>query len=437
VITGIELGRSACVLVRTRREGSARGAAGPPIASARTFDARNPRTLTAALGRARRDDGFDPRARVVAWGPPSSQVAVDLDHLPDVSPLVEAGFEVESIVSPPQALAMMLEAQRVDTRRAVAAVALHRNGAALAIVRHGQVVAARTFEWPLGEPFSSARPEQLERYLVIAQLAPHLKHLLDLAAAVYNVAVSSVVLCGDLPDLRSLSMLLIEEMDLEVDTLDSLEMLAPAVAQQMESAAGLQLAAAVAASRYRSSRAHGPNESGRDDERHAIFSPSAIRNLAGSAAFLLCASWATLQVAGSSPAAPAFPDGSPVVARVERPAPSAPRPEATIGHMDPDPAPPAAAPAPRPESPRREPAAADSRPRTVEPLIAADPLPRVDGVAIAGERRLAILDGAIVGIGDRVGRRTVKRIDTHGVVLRDPGGGEIFVAIRARKPPPL
>ncbi len=438
MITGIELGPSACVLVRTRREGSARGAAGPTIASACRFDARNHGTLTSALGRARRDDGFGPRARVVAWGLPGSQVNLDLDHRPDLSPLVDAGFEVESIVSPPQALAMMLESQRVDTHRAVAAVALHRNGAALAIVHHGQVVAARTFEWPLGEPFSSGRSELLERYLVISQLAPHLKHLIDLAAPVYNVAVSSVVLCGDLPDLRSLSMILIAEMDLEVETLDSVEMLAPAVAQQMDSAAGLQLAAAVAMSQGRPSRAYaaGSIESGRHDKRLSMFSTPARRNLVGSAAFLLCAAWATMQVAGSSPAAPAFPGGSPVIARVERPAPSAPRPEATIGHMDPDPAPPAAAPARRPESPRPEPTAVQ-RSLTVEPLIAADPFPRVDGIAIAGERRLAILDGAIVGIGDRVGRRTVKRIETHGVVLRDPGGGEVFLAIRTRRPPPL
>jgi hypothetical protein len=60
----------------------------------------------------------------------------------------------------------------------------------------------------------------------------------------------------------------------------------------------------------------------------------------------------------------------------------------------------------------------------------------VDGIAIAGDRRLAILNGTIVAIGDRVGRRTVKRIETNGVVLRDPGGGDVFVAIRSRKPPP-
>jgi hypothetical protein len=431
MLTGIELGPSSCVLVRTRRERSLRGAAGSTIAAARVLDGRNRSTITSALGRARRDDGFSPRARVVAWGAPGSQIALDLDRLPDVSPLIEAGFEIESVVSPPQALAMMLESQRVDTRRAVAAVALNRQGAALAIVHHGQAVAARTFEWPLGEPFSGARSEPLERYLVISQLAPQLKHLIDLAAPVYNAAVSSVVLCGNLPDLRSLSMLLIEEMDLEVETLDSAEMLAPAVAQQTESAAGLQLAAAVASSHDQLSRARTAA-----DERRAFSTVPAIRSLVGAAAFLLCASWASLQVAGSAPAVPAFPNGFAAAARAQPPALSAPKPEATIGRMDPEPVPPpVAAPSPRSESPRPQPIAA-ARPGAVEPLTASDPLPRVDGIAIFGDRRLAIVDGEIVAPGDLVGRRAVTRIEGNGVAFREPGGREIFVAIRSRKPPP-
>ena len=158
-----------------------------------------------ALAQTRRDDGFESRARVVAWGPPGSQISLDPDHLPDLTPLVEAGFEIDSIVSPPQALAMLLESLRVDTRRAaVAAATLTRHGAALAIVHHGQVVAARTFEWSLGVPFTGARSELLDRYLIVSQLAPQLQHLIELAGPVYHAPVSSVVVCGSLPDLRSL-----------------------------------------------------------------------------------------------------------------------------------------------------------------------------------------------------------------------------------------
>jgi hypothetical protein len=263
-----------------------------------------------------------------------------------------------------------------------------------------------------------------------------LTHLIDLAAPVYDAPVSSVVVCGNLPDLRSLAMLLIEETDLDVETLDSSDVLAPAVAQRIDCAAGLQLAAAVTAPPDRAPAAHAADRAGGGHQaRRSFFTAPAMRSLVGAAAVVLCASWATMQVAGSTPAASAFPDGFAVMAKVDPPAASAPQPEATIGRLNPDPAPPPAPPVPRSNPPRTE-RIVVARPIPVEPLIAADPLPRVDGIAIAATRRLAIVDGAIVGVGDRVGRRTVKRIETDGVTLRDPGGGEVFVAIRARKPPP-
>ena len=45
-----------------------------------------------------------------------------------------------------------------------------------------------------GQPFNGTRPELLERYLVIAQLAPNMQHLIELAAPVYNATVSSIVM---------------------------------------------------------------------------------------------------------------------------------------------------------------------------------------------------------------------------------------------------
>jgi hypothetical protein len=428
MVTGIELGPSTCVLVTTRRDHSVRAGGGPTIASARTFDARNRSALAAALGRALQDDGFAPRARVVAWGPPSSQIALDPAHLPDVTPLLQAGFEIEAILSPPQALARLLDSVQIDTQRtAVAAVALTSHGAALAIVDRGEVVAARTFEWKLGMPFSGTRSELLERYLVISQLAPQLQHLIELARPVYRAAVSSVVVCGSLPDLRSMSMLLIEELDLEVETLDATDRLAPEVAQQSESAASLQLAAAAAAGE-------------RSSERQSRLSAAAIRNLAGSIAFVLCAAWASLQVAGSAPAASAFPDGLAVAELTEAPPVSPMRPEATIGRNEVDPNPAAVpAPAAAPTLPLERSAGTERRTPAAREVVATSappaPLPRVDGIAISGDRRLAILDGSIVGPGDRIAGRTVKRIDTKGVLLGEPGGGEVFVAIRSRKRP--
>ena len=88
-----------------------------------------------------------------------------------------------------------------------------------------------SFEWSLGTPFvtGARRSELLDRYLLVSQLAPQLQHVIDLVRPVYGVTVTSVVACGNLPDLRSLAMLLIEEMDFEVETLDSAELLDPDV----------------------------------------------------------------------------------------------------------------------------------------------------------------------------------------------------------------
>ena len=78
-------------------------------------------------------------------------------------------------------------------------------------------------EWSLGTPFlDKRRAFRTARSLpVVSQLAPQLQHVIDLVRPVHGVTVTSVVACGNLPDLRSLAMLLIEEMDLEVETLDS------------------------------------------------------------------------------------------------------------------------------------------------------------------------------------------------------------------------
>jgi hypothetical protein len=54
----------------------------------------------------------------------------------------------------------------------------------------------------------------------------------------------------------------------------------------------------------------------------------------------------------------------------------------------------------------------------------------VDSILIDQERRLAIIDGTIVAIGDNVGPRVVVQIERDGVVLREPSGLAVRVALR-------
>jgi hypothetical protein len=68
------------------------------------------------------------------------------------------------------------------------------------------------------------------------------------------------------------------------------------------------------------------------------------------------------------------------------------------------------------------------------PPQSADPIPSIHSILVGPGRRLAILNGAIVGEGDQVGRRRVSRIEQNAVVLRDASGEEIRVAVPRLKP---
>jgi hypothetical protein len=299
-------------------------------------------------------------------------------------------------------------------------VALHSRGGTIAIVSGGVAITSRAFDWPLGSPSSRSGSELLDRYVTVSQLGPILRHFIELTRPVYGVEASSVCLCGSLPDLRSLSMLLIEEIDLEVETLDSVQHFDLAVPEAAGSAAAFQLAAAAAAARPRpGADPHAEAGAGR---------PSQAATTLG--AVVLAVLWASLQLAGSSPAQPfpavaaatviaAGPDESPVTPRLQ--------PEATMGHVS------AAVEAPDVAGPEPAVVGTTSPPprRRVRPLSA--PLPVVDGVMIFGERRMAIVDGAAVAPGDVIGDRIVEAIDREGVVFREPSGLEVRAAIRTRK----
>jgi hypothetical protein len=431
-VTGIELGPDYCVLVRGGRHGSHRtvSAASAIMPSAWPAD---PGALVERLREAKHSSDLSSRARVVAWGDERT-----------LSPLTDAGFEIASVLSPAQALARVVHARQVGAPpgTAIAALSLNSHGAAIAIVAGTEVLHSRVFEWSLGTPFIGTRSELLDRYLLVSQIAPQLQHDIDLVRPVHGATVTSVVACGNLPNLRSLTMLLIEEMDLEVETLDSAELLDPGVvpAVSTDEVASLQLAAAVASPGENRVPVHAEREptaaAGAETgqpSRHLRFGRS-LQGLAAVTALVLSAAWSSLQITGSSPARPIFPGGMMPAVMAALPERPELRTEATTGRdslrvpsAEPDTVP---APAPEPAAAGRTRRRAANLPDTSEV-----PLPSVDGVLIAGSHRLAIVGGLVVAAGDPVGPRAIARIERDGVVLREPSGREIFVAIRPRKPP--
>lgn len=71
--------------------------------------------------------------------------------------------------------------------------------------------------------------------------------------------------------------------------------------------------------------------------------------------------------------------------------------------------------------------------------IAAAPLPSVRSVLFSASRRLALVDGRVVGIGEPVGGYTVVDIERDAVVFGTPAGARVRVSLHepaARVPAP-
>ena len=334
-VTGIELGPNYCVLVR-----------GGPAGSQQTVSAASTLLLSASgdrqsrvhrLREARERGDFPSRARVVAWGSGSATAPNDIAAL---AALAEAGFEIGLVLSPPQALGRMVRARSTyaSTGTAVAALSLNNHGAAIAIVAGAEVICSRVFAWSLGTPFGGERSALLDRYVLVSQLAPQLQHVIDLVRPVNGVTVTSVLVSGNLPDLRSLAMLLIAEMDIEVETLDSAELLEPGGADAFsDSIASLQLAAAVASSgeprvpvRPQGDLAADLEAAPEEPRAKPVWPWRRLQSLAALVVLAFSSAWSLTQVVSSSPALRIFPAGiEQVLVADVKPAEPAPEPAVT------------------------------------------------------------------------------------------------------------
>jgi hypothetical protein len=464
-VTGIELGADSCVLTRVRPGPDAIRLSAVSGTAASDWDDAQP--LAGNLRRVRRAGGFPRRANVVAWGLHESASASDPLTRATLAPLRDAGFAVDAVLSPAEALCL-LAARRAKAagREGEAWLALNRHGVAIAIVDGGRLLYRREFDWHYRDA-ATPREDLLQRYSLVAHLAPEVRHGIDVVGAEHGVAVNAIVTCGDLPDLRSLTMPLIEELDIEVETLDTLEGLrvegAAAVDTAVEAPA-LRLACAAGAARTAAGM--------KDPLRLMAAAALLIAVLIG--AWLLArffaasrptgatqtvsrgstaASAATPVPTSGTPAAPhpiapsvggAAARSGPADQRTSGPADertSAPRetvrpspersvPAATSGRQDAGRGSSRPTDAARPaRNPEREAANATPVPSRT-PLRA--PLPVVNSILVAPERRLAVVNGEIVREGDRVGPRILVRIEPTALVLREPSGYEVRVPIRRK-----
>jgi hypothetical protein len=459
--TGIELGPDSCVLVSARQ-----GKGTIDVSAARVLDASvwpsHDITITSTLKKLRRSERLPRNAALIVWGLPDDSPGDEVSGPAAMRPIAAAGFRIARVLSPAQALAELARTRpRPDGNAAVAWMALNTWGAAIAIVRSGDVLFARTLDWIYRPGLTESRAQLLQRYSLVAHIAPELQRGIAIVRQQHGANVTAAVTCGDLPELRSLTMPLIEELDLEVETLDTADGLTPRgrVKEAFgDVAPSLRLAAAAAATAPRSRLSlDGPLKAAAAVavvglviwQALSFFSPRRPEPAQPTASAPAPAPRAAENRAAQAPppAAPAPETRAtppveppaetrtpPVETRTSpvetRPAPAATRLPPPVKPLPPPPSStPPVQPQPEPPPPVRPDPGPE--PRTERPPAALkDPLPHLDSILIDATRRLAIVDGKIVRVGDRVGPRVVVQIENEAIVLREPSGLEVRVGLR-------
>ena len=454
-LTAVELGADICALARASVH-----ADGVHVYAAETLDpAAFPGggTFAGALRSARKKLKLPRRCRVVLWGFTEGASRRDPSVKPRLAPLEGAGFHVERVVSPCNALAALARLKTSRGENATCWLAVNSGGVAIVVVRPGKQLYAHSFTWDstLGNIGSQAR--LLQRYSLVASLAPEVKRAMA-AARQHGTPVDAIVTCGNLPDLRSLTMPLIEELDVEVETLDSLDGLvvkSDAADRLTDLAPAIRLACAGAATR--SSRPWDSSRRWKSRAERALLYAATI--VAVAAVGYAWYAWThrpeppppfenrapapanppaqppRTQPTGQPPAAPKPSVSSPAHPSASQPSPprpaptqtppseappvrtsppptspprtSAPQPPPARIPVDGPPLPPAvntpAVPADKPPARLAQPAVRTTaeQPGKAEPAAPSptlpprldDPLPRVATILVSGDRRYATVDG--------------------------------------------
>lgn len=192
--------------------------------------------------------------RAAPQGAPTLEVSLVAASAPDIrarlQPLADAGFVIEGVVTPALALCSMARLRRgLVPGVPVAYLALSGEGSIVAIVGDGVLLFAREIPW--GYQRDDARAFDRDEFAV--RLAGELRRSFLYFKQTSRAEVAQVVMCGDMPELWSLTFPLLTQINLEeVETLNSLEGIAAAALPEPAEAfrdriAALRLAWAIAA----------------------------------------------------------------------------------------------------------------------------------------------------------------------------------------------
>ena len=381
--------------------------------------------------------------------------------------LAGEGVRLQSIVTPAIALMSLARLRRTlsSPDRLEVYVALEATATALALVRNGLLMAACELDW--GYEDENGFPWHRDE--IARRLAEEIDSFLAGQGA-WRGALAQVCICGGLPELRSMAVGLMEALDVEVETLDSLfgidtARLPEPAGEFREHAAEYRLALAAAIDWP------GPVNLLRERNRrrtNAILARAAVAagviTGVGVAWQVQRSDWWRSPSSSARPArvAPAPPPRQvralppvqvvssppPQVARIERAIPpptpvvdSRAAPPPIAQPPPPSPSPPVATQArvmptlvePQVDAPLLEPRR-EERPRALRQFAAPSarvtappeiPLPfeaALGTILYGPDRRLAIIDGRIVQVGDQVNGARVVDITSTDVFLRDAQG---------------
>jgi hypothetical protein len=186
------------------------------------------------------------RVNILVATAPRNEVAAAL------RPLKNTGIEIDAVLTPAAALAALARLRRdVTSHRALEAyIAFEETESMMALVRDGQLVAARMLPWGYlrdAAPHHVLRP----RDEIVTRLVNDLSTCRT-SAQLDARPLTQVCVCGGLPELRSTAIALTEQLDVEVEPLDRLfsidaTRLPEPEEEFRERAAGFRLAWAAAA----------------------------------------------------------------------------------------------------------------------------------------------------------------------------------------------
>jgi len=248
-ITAVEIGADSCALTRTSLKGTDVHLRAADLLDPAAFPGGD--MFSAAVRRSRRTMKFPRRCRAVVWGLPDGARRRDPAVAPLIEPLTRAGFRVDRVVTPCNALGALARLRVPRTGGSMCWLGVNRSGVAIVVVQPGRLLYSHSFAWDSSVGARGSQARLLQRYTLVAFLAPEIRRAIA-AARQTGTVVEGIVTCGNLPSLRSLTMPLIEELDMEVETLDSLEGLAvaPGASDRLaEMASSLRLACAAAVAR--------------------------------------------------------------------------------------------------------------------------------------------------------------------------------------------